>query len=116
MTDLNCIKIEGLESLISDSVGIKIKFDVSIKMMFPDNPVLMVESQELKEFSGILSNIYKSLKLTNFGGGLSPDKSTYWMPIQFSFDYKRGSNGTHLADYWYDLNRNEWNVGFSKRK
>ena len=107
MINLNRIAIEGLIDLISKKLKFSIKLQVAIKIS-DGKPYFVITSQELKDLSGVLMPIFKSLTVKNFGGGVSGDKTGYWMPLGFSFNYETGSNGAKIADYWYDFKTNEW--------
>ena len=107
MIDLNRIPIEGLIDLISERLKFKIRLQAAIKIS-DNKPYFVISSQELKDLSGVLMPIFKSLTVKNFGGGLDADKAGYWMPLGFSFDYEAGSNGAKIADYWYDFKTNKW--------
>jgi hypothetical protein len=107
MIDLNRIRIEGLIDLISEKLKVKINLYVAIKIS-DGKPYFVINSQELKDLSGVLIPVFKSLTVKNFGGGVAGDKTGYWMPLGFSFDYESGSNGAKIADYWYDFKTNEW--------
>jgi hypothetical protein len=107
MIDLNRVKIEGLEKLISSHLGIFIKFNVAIRIK-DNKSYLVVKSQELKDLAGILTTVFKSLTIENFGGGVSEDKTGYWMPMHFVFTYDSGTNGAKIVDYWYEFETNIW--------
>ena len=103
------ISVEGLEILVSQEVGFPIKLAKKIIVDRWEKEMIVVESQELKELTGIMKPVYESVRLANFGGGFCSDGKGYWLPIHFSFKYKNaGSNGTILKDFWYMFETKEW--------
>lgn len=101
--------IEQLSKLISQKLGYHISFtNVSDK---PERIKLV--SQDIKEFAGVQSKIYKSLVVATFNSGLV-DSGMYWMTLAFSFEYVfGGSNGAELCTVWFDYNKNEFTVKYN---
>jgi len=95
---LNTIDVTDLEHQLAKLLGYYIKFSVSIHTPRRGKETLCVESQELKQHTGVMQYVYKSVKVQNFGGNLNDDDSLYWMPLHFGFEYQRGSNG---AEIWF---------------
>ncbi len=67
------------------------------------------ESAELKEFSGIMKNLFTSLKITDFGVQLHVNDSdplndfVFWTVLHFDYHFKSGgSNGSGFMDVKYD--------------
>lgn len=64
------------------------------------------ESENLADRCGIMSCVYDTVVIDNFGGGISQEKDEstegdnnlyLWLPIDFSYQYKSGgSNGTEI--------------------
>ena len=108
---ISSINLKGLELLVSEKVGFPIKFEASVNLRngTEDDYYLALSSQELKQFSGIMSNIYETLKLTNFEGSIQSNGLVYWLPIHYSFTYfSGGSNGATLGTFLYEFETQSW--------
>jgi len=111
--DLNKIPLAGLCALITEKIGMPVELEVIIAQNSAGEPVLSIASQELKEHTGVMQCIYNSLKVQNFGGGLSRDNKFYWMVIDFRYDYKiGGSNGVTIFDALYDFTSQTWRIRY----
>lgn len=108
---INSISIKGLELLISEKVGMPIKFKVSVRLIrnSTDNYYLVLTSQELKQYAGILASEYKTLTLEDFNGGFLEEEIGYWVAISYRFTYiGGGSNGHALTCARYMFDTKEW--------
>jgi hypothetical protein len=102
----NQIDFNGLEKLISEKIGTSIKFDVDFNK---DRNVYILKSQDLNDKTGILANLYNSIRIENFGGNFTKDGKKYWLPLAFAWNYKSGgSNGANIAEYLYNVKTKKW--------
>ena len=105
--------ISKLESIISNRLGIEIKFKTNIKTRRDGIQYLELESQEIVKHSGIFSHVFNSVKLGTFGSEESKDKTYYWLTIDFWYhQHEGGSNGSKLLSAHYFYKTKEWNIKF----
>lgn len=110
---INSIEIKGLEQLISELVGMPIKFTVSVGLHrnTEDDYYLIIESQELKQFTGIMAGLYKTVKLENFSSAWHSNGLGYWTSIVYSYEFEKGgSNGAKLTEVWFDFETMKWRI------
>jgi hypothetical protein len=102
--DIKTMDFDQLADLVSKRVGVKVRFNVGTR-----NNRLVLESQDLSSKTGIQSDFYKEFKIANFGGNYSYNEEWYWVPLNFSWTYKKGgSNGTSLGDYHWNFKKGKW--------
>jgi hypothetical protein len=112
MINLNEIKFDQLERLVSNKLRFPIKFDISIGMGRFEKERFEIKSQELKQLTGIMESVYTSVVVDNFGGEIGGSGTYYWLPLHFSYEHHRGSNSTELGTAYYHFERKEWTVEF----
>lgn len=94
---------------LEDAINKKLGTDLSLGLVVTKgrNDSLDITSKELKDEAGVMSKLYKTLKIKNFGGGYD-EKKGHWIPINFMWSYELGgSNGTDILIAWYSTDK-EW--------
>jgi hypothetical protein len=111
--NLESVKVKELAEILSKKLGyyIELKSEI-VEQRNSDKKRLTIVSNELKHQAGIMSSMYESLTIINFGGGMINEEfNNMWMSIHFSFSYiKSGSNGTEICNVWYDFTKEEWTI------
>lgn len=113
MQNLSEVNIKALAETLSETTGyyISLVAEICTSKRFSDKQYINIESNELKQHTGIMASTYKTVKISNFGGGLTEDGNDYWMPIHFSFSYfDGGSNGAKLATAYFNFEKQTWAV------
>jgi hypothetical protein len=104
--------IDKLAELISKKLHVKINFNMSVR-----NDRLRIVSQDFKDELGIMTPFYEYFVLQDFGGKISEDKESYWLPVHFAFEYKTGgSNGHQLCDAWFNFKEQNWILHYNHEK
>ena len=95
---------QGLEVLISNQIGTKVKFNVTER-----NNYFSLESNELVKETGLMAHVYESCKITSYIG-TGPNTASGWrIVVDLRFTYKNGGGkGTVFGEYQYSNDTNEW--------
>lgn len=100
------IKWEGLEEQIKRVTGLKV---LEIDKELDEEGRIEIGSQDLKDYAGIMSSMYKKLVIGNFGAQIDDTDNILWLPIHFLWEYKDGgTNGHKLFTSWYNFETNAW--------
>ncbi len=95
--NLNDLK-KTLESHLKKLIGSKVSLYLKLEKSRRGSMMVDIISDEIAHSP----KIFKSLKIHNFGGSLSPDGS-YWLPIHYTWtNFSMGSNGTEICIVWID--------------
>ena len=104
--DVKTMDFEQLSELISKRIGAKIKLKVKVV-----GDKIRLESQDLVSETGVLSGLYKELKVINFDCFYNFDNSGIWLPMIFKATYKGGGRaGLELKDYFWNFKKSKWEV------
>lgn len=109
---MKTINTTDLENIIKIRTGYEVTFETAtINKWRDETDYIKLESGELKEKAGIMSYVYRTLKINNFGGGrCESEPNLFWVPVYFDYESQTGSNGIKLFDSLYNVNTGEWVV------
>jgi hypothetical protein len=96
---------EQLSELISEKLGFAVNLTAEIcEYKTGGQKYIKVSSGNLAKFAGVMSNIYDTLYIINFGGAEHTEyPGQFWCPINFAFTYvKGGSNGAEICTAWFE--------------
>lgn len=97
-----------IESEIAKKLDYKVQFTLRI---FRDGLLsrLDLTSNDLVPYSGIFKNIYRSLTIETFSGGMIQNDKM-WMSLSFYFQYKNGGyNRTTVMEFDYNIKTKKYN-------
>jgi len=104
---ISTIDLTPLENEVKKRLGVSIP--LSISKISSRKEYLSVQSKDLTKLTGILKNIYSSFILKTFNSAINDKEPTWWMTLDFRFEYKSGgSNGTELLTSLYNYETKEW--------
>jgi len=104
MRDLNDISLADLEEKIEECTGVRPRLTLSPGKR---NGWVELSSNELVDQCGMMRGIYTSVSITGTGQ-IDADTEVLWLPVDFSYDMYRGSNGAQLMTAWYDYRTTDW--------
>ena len=113
------LDLKPLQRVIRRRLGysqVKIDGQVAVRSRGND-PSIHFESQDLKQYAGIMSKNYEYLNITNFSSAifLNTDEETVgWVSVHFSWKYiYGGTNGTDIFEAYYNFDQQKWEFGKS---
>jgi len=102
---IDSVDITDLETKVMGIVGTEVKFKKSLS----NKGNLELESQDLVNKAGVMSPVFKTLKIETFNTEYSAKEDVIWITLDFRFELKNGgSNGVHLLTAWYNFDTNDW--------
>lgn len=104
------IDVGPLNDKLSEVLGVPTNFQLSggyVKLIRGDYIIDAEDPTNYASECGVMSNLYKEVKLSTFNSKLSRDDKTgaisLWMTIHFQFTYVTGgSNSTPVLASWYE--------------
>lgn len=107
---IDSINVKPLNDKLSEVLGVPMNFQMSgedVKLIRGDYIIVAEDPTNYASECGVMSNIYREVKLSTFNSRLSRDDKTgairLWMTIHFQFTYVTGgSNGTPVLASWYE--------------
>jgi hypothetical protein len=72
---------------------------------------LLLKSENLVEYVGILQSVFEKVTVGNFGGEcyVKDGKKYLWIPVHFTWYHKGGgTNGTGIMDATWDFKAKSW--------
>lgn len=106
------VDFSELENELSAKLGLKnLKLigKVKEKSRGEDRFMIEFESNELANQAGFTYHFYKTLKISDFGGGYSKEFKKFYALVNLSWEYKNGgSNGTHVMHAEYTPETKVW--------
>jgi len=115
MTKQNLDRLaSNLEKILEKVTGLNfIKLEITVDRARGGREFLVVESQELVNYA--YPKMFKSLKITNFGGGWTKECSPefvgecdiFYLPMKYRYEhFGIGSNGSNVCIFWIDAEGN----------
>lgn len=109
MINLLEIDLKPLEDALSKKFGIQISLERKISTRRDGDERMSICSQDLKQNTGILEQVYEYLHITDFGNEYNNER--LWMGLNLSFSYVHGgSNGTGIGNCWYYFDTKKWTI------
>lgn len=106
--DLNTVKFDRLERHLSKIFSTYVKLEISIGVNRGGSEYLHIRSNDLRESTGLMANMYNYFRIENFGGAVNKE-GFYWLPLSFAWEYKtNGSNGTQIGHFWWNPTLQNW--------
>jgi hypothetical protein len=90
-----------LTKLVEKLIGVKPKLSIAVATDRRGNKILTLTSDNLAV--EMKPRMFRKLTVENFGGGYY-GRGEYWMPVNYAYEMARGSNGTTIAEVWFDAN------------
>lgn len=98
--------VKNAEKNLSELVSKLIDFKVNLKVEVIQNKrdyLLKVSSNDIS--NGMKPKMFKSLIVSNFGGGIKDDPKHWWVPINYKYEhFDGGNNGSDIVTVWLDMN------------
>lgn len=107
---LKQIDLAPLSKELSEITGYFVDLNGWTKKDRSGEPYLAVNSNELKDKTGVMALVYDTVKI---GHGVSDfvQDGSYMLSLHFNFEYKNGgSNGTKVLDAWYNFETKTWTI------